>query len=149
MKPLRLKAEVAKREFLKSEQSGFVASIQVDTGVYHLDQPYDYSIPEEILDQVATGIRVQVPFGAREVEGLVLAVSKVSEMGGLKAISKVLSPISIASGNSLTLISEVAMAWAANPYDLIRSAIPPRVASVDKENWPSIPITPALAKGRR
>ena len=149
MKPLRLKAEVAKREFLKSEQSGFVASIQVDTGVYHLDQPYDYSIPEEILDQVATGIRVQVPFGAREVEGLVLAVSKVSEMGGLKAISKVLSPISVASGNSLTLISEVAMAWAANPYDLIRSAIPPRVASVDKENWPSIPITPALAKGRR
>ena len=149
MKPLRLKAEVAKREFLKSEQSGFVASIQVDTGVYHLDQPYDYSIPEEILDQVATGIRVQVPFGAREVEGLVLAVSKVSEMGGLKAISKVLSPISIASGNSLTLISEVAMAWAANPYDLIRSAIPPRVASVDKENWPSISITPALAKGRR
>jgi primosomal protein N' (replication factor Y) len=41
------------------------------------------------------------------------------------------------------------MAWAANPYDLIRSAIPPRVASVDKENWPSISITPALAKGRR
>ena len=76
MKPLRLKAEVAKREFLKSEQSGFVASIQVDTGVYHLDKPYDYSIPEEILDQVATGIRVQIPFGAREVEGLVLAVSQ-------------------------------------------------------------------------
>ena len=149
MKPLRLKAEVAKRESLKSEQSGFVASIQVDTGVYHLDKPYDYSIPEEILDQVATGIRVQIPFGAREVEGLVLAVSKVSEMGGLKAISKVLSPISVASSTSLALIIEVAKAWASNPYDLIRSAIPPRVASVDKEIWPSILINPALTKGRR
>ena len=135
MKPLRLKAEVAKREYVKAEQSNFVARVQVDTGVYHLDQPYDYSIPSNILEQVSTGVRVQVPFGGREVEGIVLSKTNTSAIGGLKPISKVISPISVASSSLLNLIFEVSKAWAANPYDLIRSAIPSRVASVEKELW--------------
>jgi primosomal protein N' (replication factor Y) len=142
MKPLRLKAEVAKRETLRSEQSTFVAKIQVDTGIYHLDQPYDYSIPSQLIDQVATGVRVQVPFGGREVEGLVLSVLEGSAIGGLKPISKVISPISVASVDLLNLILAVSQAWAANPYDLIRSAIPPRAASVEKEVW----ITPEIRR---
>ncbi len=138
MKPLRLKAEVAKREYVKAEQSNFVARVQVDTGVYHLDQPYDYSIPSNILEQVSTGVRVQVPFGGREVEGIVLSKANTSAIGGLKPISKVISPISVASSSLLNLIFEVSKAWAANPYDLIRSAIPSRVASVEKELWEAL-----------
>ena len=149
MKPLRLKAEVAKRESIRSEQSTFVAQIQVDTGVYHLDQPYDYSIPNQLIDQVSIGIRVQVPFGGREVEGLVLSVADGSAIGGLKAISKVISPIPVASSDLLRLIKEVAQAWAANPYDLIRSAIPPRVASVEKEIWIAPEIKRISTKERR
>jgi primosomal protein N' (replication factor Y) len=149
MKPLRLKAEVAKRASLRADQSNFVAQIQVDTGVYHLDQPYDYSIPSQLIDQVSIGIRVQVPFGGREVEGLVLNVVEGSAIGGLKAISKVISPISVASSYLLNLIEEVAQAWAANPYDLIRSAIPPRVASVEKELWRAPEIKRISTKERR
>ena len=149
MKPLRLKAEVAKRESIKSEQSTFVAQIQVDTGVYHLDQPYDYSIPSQLIDQVSIGIRVQVPFGGREVEGLVLGIADGSAIGGLKPISKVISSISVASSDLLNLIEEVAQAWAANPYDLIRSAIPPRVASVEKEVWRAPEIKGISTKERR
>jgi primosomal protein N' (replication factor Y) len=135
MKPLRLKAEVAKREYVKGDQSDSVAKVQVDTGVYHLDQPYDYAVPAGMLSQVKAGIRVQVPFGGREVEGLILSVNEGSEIGGLKPLTKILSPISVASAESLNLMAAVATAWAANPYDLIRSAIPPRVASVEKESW--------------
>lgn len=135
MKPLRLKAEVAKREHAKAEQSNLVATVQVDTGIYHLDQPYDYSIPSEMVSQLSTGIRVQVPFGGREVEGLILNLTDSSTIGGLKPITKLISPISVASSDSLKLIVAVSQAWAANPYDLIRSAIPPRVATVDKEVW--------------
>jgi primosomal protein N' (replication factor Y) len=149
MRPLRLKAEVAKRASLRADQSNFVAQIQVDTGVYHLDQPYDYSIPSQLIDQVSIGIRVQVPFGGREVEGLVLNVVEGSAIGGLKAISKVISPISVASSDLLNLIEEVAQAWAANPYDLIRSAIPPRVASVEKELWRAPEIKRISTKERR
>jgi len=149
MKPLRLKVEVAKRELSKEVQSNYVARVQVDTGVFHLDQPYDYSIPLEFLDQTNTGVRVQVPFSGREVEGLVLSVYEGSSVGGLKPLSKVLSPISVASENLLNLIAAVAKAWAANPYDLIRSAIPPRVASVEKEKWLIESTTNPSTKERR
>ena len=149
MKPLRLKAEVAKRESIRSEQSTFVAQIQVDTGVYHLDQPYDYSIPSQLIDQVSIGVRVQVPFGGREVEGLILGIADGSAIGGLKPISKVISSISVASSDLLNLIEEVAQTWAANPYDLIRSAIPPRVASVEKEVWRAPEIKRISTKERR
>jgi len=149
MKPLRLKAEVAKREYVKAEQTNFVAKIQVDTGVYHLDKPYDYSIPSNLLEQVAIGIRVQVPFGGREVEGLILSVTEGPAIGGLKPLSKLISPISVASSALLDLILAVSDAWAANPYDLIRSAIPPRVASVDKEDWKEVDTDLPSRKVRR
>ena len=133
MKPLRLKTEVAKREYVKGVQSDSVAKVQVDTGVYHLDQPYDYSVPTGMLSQVKTGIRVQVPFGGREVEGLVISVLAGSAVGGLKSLTKIISPISVASVESLNLLAAVATRWAANPYDLIRAAIPPRVACLHME----------------
>lgn len=149
MKPLRLRAEVAKRGSTRSEQSHFVAQIQVDTGVYHLDQPYEYSIPSQLIDQVSTGVRVQVPFGGREVEGLVLSVLEGSAIGGLKPVSKVISPIPVASQDLLNLILAVSQAWAANPYDLIRSAIPPRAASVEKEPWVSPECKSPTTKERK
>ncbi len=149
MKPLRLKVEVAKRENIRSVQSNFVAKVQVDTGVFHLDQHYDYSIPSEMLDQVRIGIRVQVPFAGREVEGLILNLDEGSKVGGLKPLSKILSPISVASESLLNLIASVANAWASHPYDLIRSAIPPRVASVEKESWQMEEVEKPRTKERR
>jgi primosomal protein N' (replication factor Y) len=149
MKPLRLKVEVAKKENTRSVQSNFVAKVQVDTGVFHLDQPYDYSIPSEMLDLIKTGIRVQVPFAGREIEGLILSVDERSNIGGLKPLSKILAPISVASESLLNLIASVSKAWAALPYDLIRSAIPPRVASVEKEDWQIEEVQSPPTKERR
>lgn len=135
MKPLRLKAEVAKRQTIATTSHSVLAKVHVDSGVYHLDKPYDYSIPDSFFNQISVGVRVQVPFNGREVEGLVAQVVAVDSIAGLKPISKVLSAISIASEQSLKLVEAVSTAWAAHPFDVIRSAIPPRVASVDREEW--------------
>jgi primosomal protein N' (replication factor Y) len=109
------------------------ARVRVDTGVFHLDQLYDYQIPEKLSEAIQVGVRVQLPFGGRETEGIVVERVGVPERAGeLKSITRVLSPIPIASAQSLVLIDNVADHFAANPWDVIRSAIPPRVASVDK-----------------
>ena len=129
----RLKAEVIARPAGPQAQNYPFARIWVDTGVFHLDTPYDYAVPENLADQVVTGVRVQVPFNGREVEGVVLERMEVSQTSGrIKAISKVLSPHPVASAQSLQLIERVAKHWAANPWDILRSAIPPRVAGVDR-----------------
>jgi len=114
------------------------ARIWVDTGVFHLDAPYDYEVPAKYSDLVTTGIRVQVPFGNREVEGLVIErVGVPAIANGLKSITKVLSPHPVATTKSLELIAQCAQRWATNPWDVLRSAIPPRVAAVDKAFIPS------------
>lgn len=134
-RPLRLKSELAKTKAQGSSSALPVARVWVDSGIYHLDQSYDYLIPDDLSNDITTGIRIQVPFHGREVEGLVLSRHRRSETSGLKPISKVLSPHSVATPESLELIASVAKRWAAHPFDVIRSAIPPRVASVDKEGW--------------
>ena len=144
----RLKAEVAQAP------SGPIASvlpfarIQVDTGVFHLDQLYDYQIPEALSPLIQVGVRVQLPFGNRETEGIVVErVATPERAGELKAITKVLSSSPVATMTSINLIQKVARDFACNPWDVIRSAIPPRVASVDKGATSGLFHNPIVSKG--
>jgi primosomal protein N' (replication factor Y) len=114
------------------------ARVWVDTGVFHLDTPFDYEVPAKFSEHVSTGVRVQVPFGNREVEGLVIErVELPQTTSQLKAITKVLSPHPVATAQSLQLIQAVASRWATNPWEIIKSAIPARIASVDKQHQES------------
>jgi primosomal protein N' (replication factor Y) (superfamily II helicase) len=130
----RLRAEVAAAPSGPVAGRLPVARIRVDTGVFHLDQMYDYSVPEKLSEFIVPGVRVQLPFGNRETEGIVVdRVANPQKAGTLKAISKVLSPHSVATSATFKLIDRAAEFYCCNPWDLLRSAIPPRVASVDKE----------------
>jgi primosomal protein N' (replication factor Y) len=130
----RLRAEVAVAPSGPVAERLPIARVRVDTGVFHLDQLYDYSVPEKLSELIAPGVRVQLPFGNRETEGIVVSrVASPERAGDLKAITKVLSPHCVATTASLALIDKAAEFYCCNPWDLLRSAIPPRVASVDKE----------------
>ena len=134
-RPLRLKREVIRRAPEISTTDNPVARLWVDSGVFHLDQSYDYLVPDNLSEQVAVGVRVQVPFNGRECEALVLERIAIFSGRRLKSITKVISRVPVASKRSLDLIALVAHRWACHPYDVIRSAIPPRVASVEKMHW--------------
>ena len=132
-KLFRLKAEVAPASSGPRALVLPFARVRVDTGVFHLDQFYDYQIPEKLSDFIQVGVRVQLPFGNRETEGIVVErVAAPERAGDLKSITKVLSVVPIATTHSLSLIDSVSQHYACNPWDVIRSAIPPRVASVEK-----------------
>jgi primosomal protein N' (replication factor Y) len=108
----------------------------VDTGVFHLDTPFDYWVPEEFADLVQIGIRVEVEFGSSLQEAIVIErLESSANAGDLKQILKVLSPNPVATPQTLELFRLVARRWAGSPYDIIRSAIPPRIASVDREQF--------------
>ena len=148
-RPLRLKSEVAKLRPEVSSSSLPIARVWVDSGVFHLDQHYDYLIPDNLSSSVRTGIRIQVPFHGREVEALVLSRIAVAESPVLKSITKVISPHSVATVESIALIEAVATRWAAHPYDILRSAIPPRVASVDKQSFVEIEVRSSANRAKR
>jgi len=130
----RLRAEVASNPSGPIAGRLPVARVLVDTGVFHLDQKYDYLVPEKLSDVVFPGVRVQLPFGNRETEGIVVErVGQPERAGTLKPITKVLSPNVVATPAVLDLMDKAAAFYCCNPWDLVRSAIPPRVAGVDKE----------------
>lgn len=133
-KLFRLKAEVAQASSGPRALVLPFARVRVDTGVFHLDQLYDYQIPEKLSTLIQIGVRVQLPFGNREAEGIIVErVVAPERAGDLKSISKVLSVLPVATTQSFTLIDSVSLHYAGNPWDVIRSAIPPRVAVVEKE----------------
>ena len=131
-RPLRLKREEAKRVDSAQALRDAYVRVWVDTSVSHLDGTYDYLVPERLSQSVKPGIRVGVPFAGRDVEALVLERSDKSEITNLKFISSVISEELVATPNLITLISAISKRWICNPFDVIRSAIPARVASVDK-----------------
>jgi primosomal protein N' (replication factor Y) len=145
-KPLRLKSQSAPRPVEQASASSSIAQVWVDSGVFHLDQLFDYLIPARLDALVSPGVRVIVPFHGRDVEALVRYRIESSQQGGLKTINKVISSIPVATEGSLALIDAVAKRWAAHPFDVIRSAIPPRAASVEKN---AVFTAPALRKRQK
>lgn len=129
----KLKAEVASAPSGPRASVLPFAKVRVDTGVFHLDGLYDYSVPANLAEQIQIGVRVQLPFGGRETEGIIVErFTQPERAGEFKSITKVLSPHPIATLDSLHLFDAVAQRFAGNPWDVVRSAIPPRVAAIDK-----------------
>lgn len=110
-----------------------IALVWVDSGIPTLSEPFTYLIPEKLSAQVQVGSRVQVPFKDKHLEGIVIERSALSsEARELKSIYKLLGEFPVASQETLELISLTSNYWGGSPYDVIRSAIPPRVASAEK-----------------
>ena len=127
-----------------------VALVWVDTAIPTLMDPFSYLIPEKISSQISIGSRVQVPFKDKHLEGIVIdRTALTSDSRDLKSIYKLLGEYPVASAETIELISLTASFWGGSPYDVIRSAIPPRVASAEKglslAERPSSPKSEAVA----
>ena len=139
VKPLRLKTQrVAKKPAIALENS--VAQICVDTGVFHLPDTYDYLVPEVLSELVVPGVLVKVPFGRTEVMGYVQS-RNASQLDpkSLKLINKLISPIPLLTDELIEIIDLTCARYACKPWDVIRSAIPARVAAAEK-NYLGLPI---------
>ena len=70
-------------------ETAVIVKIAVSAAPYSIDKPYDYIVPEELLNTAVPGVRVKVPFGRgnRESEGIILARNDVGEKRqGLKPV---------------------------------------------------------------
>ena len=53
-----------------------IARVLVEVMNKSLDKTFSYLVPEELINIVAVGKRVIVPFGNRQVEGFILELTK-------------------------------------------------------------------------
>ena len=78
-KPLKLKRERAKT-VIRSGNYSKSAEVLIDHDLSHLDQPFSYGIPEDLIEEVGIGSRVLVPFQNGEREGVIVAVGIADEV---------------------------------------------------------------------
>jgi primosomal protein N' (replication factor Y) len=146
-KNLRLKSEVAARTVVAPIGDDCLATVWVDNSLPHLDHTFSYLVPGNLDEQVKVGSLVLVPFNGQELSALVIARSSAEGVSNLKSISSHPAPLPLVSQEIISLIGAVAKRYAAHPYDIIRSAVPPRVATVDKEFEEAELTSPSAARG--
>lgn len=132
VKPLRLKAQrVARRVAIATDSP--TVQICVDTGVFHLPNIFDYLVPEEISELVQPGVFVKVQFGPNECSGYVVSRNPSAlEVAKLKPILKLISPIPLLTDELIEIIALTCERYACKPWDVIRSAIPMRIAGAER-----------------
>jgi primosomal protein N' (replication factor Y) len=136
--PLGLKAPRAPRKqspVLPAEVQP-VARVVVDTGLAHLDRPFDYSVPAAAAETAQPGVRVRVRFAGRLVDGWVLSREDASDHPGRLAPLAVVSPERVLTPEVAALARAVADRTAGTLPDVLRLALPPRHARVEAEAPP-------------
>ena len=110
-----------------------VARVLVDTGVFHLDQEFDFLVPEELSEQAIPGISVRVLFNGRKCEGYIVSRANSSaHVGRMQYIDKVNNETPLLTASILNLSRAVARKYASNIMDVLRFAIPVSMSSVKK-----------------
>src|SRR4051794_19894295 len=120
-----------------------VARVLVDVPLAHLDRPFDYLVPRKMHDRVAAGSRVKVRFAGQDVDGFVLERLEVSDHPGrLAPLRRAVSAEQVLTPEVARLSAAVAARYAGTRSDVLRLAVPPRHAAVEKEAPPVPPGEP-------
>lgn len=129
-----------------------VARVCVDSPLPHLDRLFDYTVPAELATLAREGCRVKVRFAGRLVGGFIVELTSASGFSGkLRDVEKVVSSEPVLSPQVAALARDVADRYAGNLADVLRLAIPPRQAKVEKEppGGPAGPTVEPPAAGWR
>lgn len=102
-----------------------IARVLVDTGVFHLDQEFDFLVPEELSEMAIPGVSVRVPFNGRKCDGLIVGRANSSaHIGRMQYIDKVNNETALLTSSVLNLSRAVARKYASTVMDVLRFAIP-------------------------
>lgn len=114
-----------------------VARVLLDMSQPHMDQLFDYEIPEKYAD-VPLGARVQVEVGSRKVDGFLIARTDSTFVGGkLRPLYRVYSNLAVFPATAYQLCQNIAQQQISSCAAVARLAVPRRHARVEKEFDPS------------
>ncbi|HSU54901.1 MAG TPA: primosomal protein N', partial [Candidatus Dormibacteraeota bacterium] len=99
-----------------------------------LRKEFDYLIPEEFAGQVEVGTRVQVPFGARKILGVVTGLAEESDHTKLKPITKLIGAHSLVTPRVLKLARWLAEYYCCAPEIALKSVLPEAVRQ-EQAGW--------------
>ncbi|GAB2933074.1 primosomal protein N' [Micromonospora polyrhachis] len=118
----------------------------MDVPLAHLDRPFDYLVPAELAETAQPGTRVRVRFAGQLVDGWLLERAESSAHDGrLMFLERLVSPEPVLTPEVARLARAVADRYAGHLADVLRLAVPPRHARVEREPAPDATDDPASA----
>jgi len=108
-----------------------VARVTLDVAVR---REFDYLVPEELERSVHEGTRVKVPFGPREVMGVVTAVLDESPHDNLREIIKTVGGQALVTPPILRLVRWIADYYCCAPEIAMKAVLPDAVRK-EEEGW--------------
>ncbi len=108
-----------------------VARVTLDVAVR---REFDYLVPEELEPSVHEGTRVKVPFGPREVMGVVTAVLDESPHGNLREVIKTVGGQALVTPPILRLVRWIADYYCCAPEIAMKAVLPDAVRK-EEEGW--------------
>ncbi|MDQ0673002.1 primosomal protein N' (replication factor Y) [Pseudarthrobacter siccitolerans] len=110
-----------------------VARVLVESSLPHLDRPFDYGVPASLAGDAQPGVRVKVKFNGQDLSGFIMERVAGSDAGHtLLPLAKVISPVPVLTPEIRDLATAVAARYAGTVSDVLRVAVPPRVARLEK-----------------
>lgn len=96
-----------------------------------LRKEFDYAIPPELAGKIDVGSRVQVPFGARKILGVVTALAEESGHATLKPILKIIGEQTLVTPKVLKLARWIGEYYCCAPEIALKSVLPEAVRKED------------------
>ncbi|AOT04739.1 primosomal protein N' [Arthrobacter sp. U41] len=122
-----------------------VARVRLESSLPHLDRPFDYSVPAGLDAAAQPGVRVKVKFNGQELPGYLMDRVAESDAGHpLVPLHKVISPVPVLTAPVAELAGRVAARYAGSVSDVLRVAVPPRMAKLEKDLAPEGVLDPSL-----
>jgi primosomal protein N' (replication factor Y) len=106
-----------------------IAATQRTEGYAALDQTFTYAIPSELVGRLQAGQLVTVPFGARKLQGIVMALSETTTVERLKEVEDIADPLPVLSPAQLALARWMSAYYFTPLIDCVLQMFPPGLES--------------------
>ncbi len=91
------------------------------------ERAFTYEIPEHLAGKIEPGQLVWIPFGARRLQGIVIAFSDMSPVEQTKAIDEIADARPYLSATQIDLAQWIARTYLCSLYDALSLMLPPGV----------------------
>ena len=118
-----------------------VARVRVDSTLPQVDRTFDYRVPAELSEDAVPGARVRGLFNGHELTGYIEERSATTDWTrtSLLPLKSVLSRVPSVAPEIFALAEALADRYASTVANVLRLAVPPRIAALDKKYAPLLP----------
>lgn len=118
-----------------------VARVRVDSTLPQVDRTFDYRVPAELSEDAVPGARVRVLFNGHELTGYIEERAATTDWTrtSLLPLKSVLSRVPAVAPEIFVLAEALADRYASTVANVLRLAVPPRIAALDKKYAPLLP----------